>query len=176
MIHPPRCGILLIPAMEQPKCLQRQDLSGQRKIGSIQRKTGRIPRCLVIIMCASTDFVGHQIMGLPKNISPVQLVPTEFVLSQNYPNPFTEKTTIKFCVGCRTKVKLEVLDSEGRIVERLLDNEMDVGTYRVDFSAKGIRDLPDGTYVCKLEAGDFRATKEMHLFRKEASPCGPSST
>ena len=114
-------------------------------------------------------------MGLPKNMSPVQLVPSEFVLSQNYPNPFTEKTTIKFCVGCRTKVKLEVLDSEGRIVERLLDNEMDAGTYRIDFSAKGTRDVPDGIYVCKLQAGDFCATKEMHLFRKEASPCGPSS-
>ena len=114
-------------------------------------------------------------MGLPKNMSPVQLVPSEFVLSQNYPNPFMERTTIKFCVGCRTKVRLEVLDSEGRIVERLLDNEMDAGTYRIDFSAKGTRDVPDGIYVCKLQAGGFCATKEMHLLRKEASPCGPSS-
>ena len=38
----------------------------------------------------------------------VDLTPSEFYLSQNYPNPFSDKTTIKFCVAYKGKVKLEI--------------------------------------------------------------------
>ena len=59
------------------------------------------------------------------------LVPSEFYLSQNYPNPFSEKTTIKFCVAYKTKVKLEVFNSDGEIIKTLLDEEKEAGTYEV---------------------------------------------
>jgi len=42
--------------------------------------------------------------------------PTEFYLGQNYPNPFSESTVIKFCVAYKTKVKLEVFNSEGKMI------------------------------------------------------------
>lgn len=47
------------------------------------------------------------------------LVPTEFFLGQNFPNPFSDKTKIKYCVAYKTKVKLTVLDSEGEIIKNL---------------------------------------------------------
>src|SRR3989339_600002 len=92
------------------------------------------------------------------------LVPSEFYLSQNYPNPFSEKTTIKFCVAYKTKVKLEVFDSEGKMVKKLLDEEKDAGTYEIEFNAcvchsfesifrGGI--LSEVTYIYQLQAGDF---------------------
>lgn len=40
------------------------------------------------------------------------LVPDEYYLSQNYPEPFKEKTTIKYCLPENVKVKLELFDSE----------------------------------------------------------------
>ena len=61
------------------------------------------------------------------------LVPSEFYLSQNYPNPFREKTTIKFCVAYKTKVKLEVFNSEGKLIKKLLDEEKEAGTYEIEF-------------------------------------------
>ena len=48
-----------------------------------------------------------------------ELVPSEFYLSQNYPNPFKEKTTIKYCVPDKTSIKLTVLDPDMTIIKEL---------------------------------------------------------
>ena len=42
-----------------------------------------------------------------------EIVPTEFQLSQNYPNPFKTRTTIKYCVPDKMKIKLEIFDAYG---------------------------------------------------------------
>lgn len=120
-------------------------------------------------------------MNLPHKTGLIDLVPSEFYLSQNYPDPFSEKTTIKLCVAYKTKVKLVVFDSEGRVVERLLDEEMEAGTYRIEFSAskqaggsaKGACSLPEGVYLYRLQAGNFSATKKMSLrfCAEEAQGC-----
>ena len=106
------------------------------------------------------------------------LIPTKFHLSQNYPNPFKDKTKIKYCIAFKTKVRLLVLSSDGKVVEELLDEEKDAGTYEIEFSAyknhKGeSRILPDGSYFYQLkavpigrQAGDFLAEKEMKLLNK----------
>jgi hypothetical protein len=33
------------------------------------------------------------------------ITPFTFQLSQNYPNPFKDRTTIKYCIAYKTKVK-----------------------------------------------------------------------
>ena len=92
------------------------------------------------------------------------LVPTEFYLSQNYPNPFSERTTIKFCVAYKTKVKLEVFNSGGEIIKTLLDEEKDAGTYEVEFyPASSIKHLASGKYTYRLQAGDYKSEKKMLL-------------
>jgi hypothetical protein len=98
------------------------------------------------------------------------LVPTEFYLSQNYPNPFSERTTIKFCVAYKTKVKLEVLNSEGELIKVLVDEEKEAGTYEVEFAAGGgqassIKPPVSGTYFYQLQAGDFIETKGMLMIK-----------
>jgi hypothetical protein len=59
-------------------------------------------------------------MDLTKNTDMNDLVPSEFYLSQNYPNPFSGKTIIEFCVAYKTKVKLEVFNSEGKIIKKAI--------------------------------------------------------
>ena len=51
----------------------------------------------------------------------------------------------------------------GEEVSRVIDQESyDPGTYEVDFLAK---DLPSGTYVYRLEAGNIVMTKKMVLMK-----------
>ncbi len=88
------------------------------------------------------------------------MVPSEFYLCQNYPNPFRGKTTIKFCVACRSRVKLDVCSCESKMITRLLDEEKEAGTYEVEFDACG---LSAGYYIYILQAGDYRSTKQMLL-------------
>ena len=63
----------------------------------------------------------------------IELVPAEFYLSQNYPNPFGKKTVIKYCVPYKSWVKLTVFNSTGEKIIQLVDEEKKPGTYEVEF-------------------------------------------
>ena len=86
------------------------------------------------------------------------IVPTEFQLSQNYPNPFKEETTIKYCVPGKMEIRLEVFNSDGRKVKVLINDVKEAGTYKVDFNSN---ELVSGAYLYKLESTDFFETKKM---------------
>ena len=91
------------------------------------------------------------------------LLPSEFYLGQNYPNPFSKTTTIKFCVAYKTRVILEVFDCEGKMVRQLLDDEKDPGTYKADFDASH---LSEGVYTYQLQVGGFQSKKKMTVLRQ----------
>ncbi len=98
--------------------------------------------------------------------------PLEFYLSQNYPNPFKEKTVIKYCVAYKTRVQLTVFNSEGEEIEKLMDEEKKPGTYEVIFesaiggSSKGVPSgLAIGNYYYRLEAGEYKSEKKMEIIR-----------
>ena len=91
-----------------------------------------------------------------------EIVPTEFQLSQNYPNPFKEKTTIKYCVPDKVRIGLEVFDSSRIKVKTLVKEIKEAGTYKVEIDA---RNLPEGIYFYRFNAGDFIETKKMVLLR-----------
>jgi len=101
-------------------------------------------------------------MNSARNRDRHDLHPSEFYLGQNYPNPFGETTTIKFCVAYKTRVILEVFDSEGKMVQQLLEDEKDPGTYKADFDASH---LSEGIYTYRLQVGDFLSTKKMTVLR-----------
>jgi hypothetical protein len=97
-----------------------------------------------------------------------QVIPLEFHLSQNYPNPFREETAIKYCVAYATRVKLTVFSSEGELVETLVDEEKKAGTYEIRFTtcvghSGENRFLSRGTYSYRLEAGNYAGSKDMIL-------------
>lgn len=98
-----------------------------------------------------------------KNSEMNDVIPLEFYLSQNYPNPFKDKTIIKYCIGYKTRVKLTVLDAEGEVIETLVDEEKKPGTYEVEFSAIG--ELASGDYFYRLEARDYKSEKKMELIK-----------
>ena len=82
-----------------------------------------------------------------------EVIPLEFYLSQNYPNPFKEKTVIKYCVAYKTRVVLTVYNSEDEVIEKLIDEEKKPGTYEIEFqSAAGNRQLANGNYYYRLKA------------------------
>ena len=84
-----------------------------------------------------------------------------YSLDQNFPNPFNPTTTIRFSVPERVKVTLKVMNLLGEEVKRIIDGEYkESGTYEVEFSEQG---LPSGTYVYKLEAGNFIKSRKMVL-------------
>jgi len=95
-----------------------------------------------------------------------ELVPSEFFLSQNYPNPFKKKTIIKYCVAFKARVQLTVYNSEGKMIAKLVDEEKNPGTYEVEFSVCHSRESSnsqDEAYFCRLKAGSYSSEKKMQL-------------
>ena len=90
------------------------------------------------------------------------LIPTEFYLGQNHPNPFTVKTVIKYCLPEESRIKLEIFDSRQEKIKTLVDEVKEPGTYQVEFNPNG---FGEGIYLYQLTAGDFIETKKMILMK-----------
>jgi 5-hydroxyisourate hydrolase-like protein (transthyretin family) len=100
------------------------------------------------------------------NAFTTELEPSVFYLGQNYPNPFKEKTKIKFCVASTTRITLTVYNDEGKVIKKLVDEEKDPGTYEVEFSACHSCESghpEEGTYFYRLVAGDYKNKKKMSI-------------
>lgn len=88
--------------------------------------------------------------------------PTDFILSQNFPNPFNPSTTIKFAVPQTSQVLIKVFDVLGNEIETLVNQEKHSGTYEITWNAVN---LPSGVYFYRLQAGSFVQTRKMILLR-----------
>ncbi len=86
--------------------------------------------------------------------------PQKAVLHDNYPNPFNPSTTISYEVPAQVQVSLMVYDMLGREVTTLVDADQPAGRYEVTFDAS---DLPSGTYLYQLVAGNEKETKKLIL-------------
>jgi hypothetical protein len=86
----------------------------------------------------------------------------DFDLEPNVPNPFAQRTQIAFSLAEAVDVRLVVFDVLGREVARLADGALEAGRHNVVFETGG---LPAGTYLYRLEAGSFVATRRMMIAR-----------
>ena len=86
----------------------------------------------------------------------------KFELQQNYPNPFNPTTTIKFSIPKSGVVTLKVFNLLGQEVATLINEEMNAGSYKVNFDASK---LGSGVYFYKLQTGNHSATRKMLLLK-----------
>ena len=85
-----------------------------------------------------------------------------FVLYQNYPNPFTSTTTIKYKITVPAFVSLKVYNAMGTEVATLVNEKKPVGEYAIEWNASG---FGSGFYFCKLQNGKRSEAKKMLLMK-----------
>lgn len=90
------------------------------------------------------------------------IIPDKFILSQNYPNPFNPSTNINFSIPQNSFVKISVFDIRGKSISMLVNENLTVGTYKVDFDGSH---YPSGVYFYSLETEKFTETKRMILIK-----------
>lgn len=88
--------------------------------------------------------------------------PTEYVLFNNYPNPFNPSTNISFNLPASEFVELNVYNVLGQRVATILNQQMTAGTHTVAFNA---RNLASGVYIYQIRAGSFVQNKTMMLVK-----------
>lgn len=73
-------------------------------------------------------------------------------LEQNFPNPFRDRTTIRYQVTEAGPVELVVYDLQGREVERLVEGSRDAGAFAVEWDGLSStdREVSPGVYIIRL--------------------------
>lgn len=97
-----------------------------------------------------------------ENNSPI--LPGNFSLVKNYPNPFNPKTRIVFNVARFAKIKITIYDASGREVKTVLnENRSPALEDFVDFDASN---FASGVYFYTMQAdGEFIESKKMILVK-----------
>ena len=92
-----------------------------------------------------------------------ELVPTEFRLLQNYPNPFADQTTIEYALPESGFVRIAVYNVLGQRVRALVSQAQDAGLHRVRWDGRGDagESVASGVYFYVFESDAHRATLQM---------------
>lgn len=104
----------------------------------------------------------NSIKGEPVSIDETPELPTEFTLSQNFPNPFNPTTQINFSLKKPSRIKLLVYDTQGRLMSALVNAQYSAGNHNVTFDAGT---LSSGMYIYSLTANGKTQTKFMTLVK-----------
>ncbi len=91
-------------------------------------------------------------------------IPEKLDIVANTPNPFNPTTDIKFTVSTNGPVTLEILDQNGRLIERILQRTMQPGTYVETWDA-ATHALPSGIYLARLSQNNRTSMKKMVLIK-----------
>lgn len=91
-----------------------------------------------------------------------ETIPWDLFLTQNFPNPFAESTTIRFGLAEDSSVSMEVFDIKGKMIESLMDDHLNAGYHEYIWTAHG---LPSGIYFVVLKTEKDLETFKMTLIR-----------
>jgi hypothetical protein len=79
-------------------------------------------------------------------------------LAQNFPNPFSARTVIRYNLNSGSEVMLKVFDYMGREIRTLVNEDLTSGEHQVTFDASG---LSAGVYFYQLQTDRITETRKM---------------
>ena len=94
-------------------------------------------------------------------------MPEKFTLHQNYPNPFTPVTTLRYDLPENGNVNITIYDMLGRQVKTLINQNQDAGYRSVVWNATNNYGEPvsAGIYLYQIQSGEYMQTKKMVLLK-----------
>ena len=104
-------------------------------------------------------LIASPLTGTKENIINI---PTEYSISQNFPNPFNPSTTITYQLPKDGIVTIKVFSVSGKEVSTLVNQYKPAGRYTINFSNIG---LSSGVYLYQIKVNDFISVKKMVLLK-----------
>ncbi|MDX9777826.1 MAG: T9SS type A sorting domain-containing protein, partial [bacterium] len=102
-------------------------------------------------------------MGYEIELSTAALLPDDFELYPNYPNPFNPHTTIAYRLGKPAEVRLDIYDLHGAHISCLQQGERGEGRHELQFDGTN---LASGVYVYRLSVNqDMQKVQKMTLLK-----------
>ncbi len=95
------------------------------------------------------------------------LIPKEFSLYDNYPNPFNPTTQIAVDLPEATTTEITVWNIMGQKVATLYSGDLNAGHHTLNFDGRDSngKQLTSGMYLYRVAAGKYNATKKMTLMK-----------
>ncbi len=93
-----------------------------------------------------------------------ELVPYQYYLRENYPNPFNPETIIEYGLSVDGDVELFVFNVLGQKVATLVNERQEAHRYKITFNASEFK-LASGIYFYQIRSGSFIKSRKL-LFLK----------
>ena len=95
------------------------------------------------------------------------LIPKEFALYDNYPNPFNPTTQIAVDLPEAATTEITVWNIMGQRVATLYSGDLNAGHHTLNFDGRDSngKQLTSGMYLYRVAAGKYNATKKMTLMK-----------
>ena len=120
-------------------------------------------RTIAIAQLTDWTSEGGTVTGIHQGVpQKTANVPRQYLLEQNFPNPFNPTTTIRYALPQRSYVTLSVFNTLGQKVATLVDADQDAGYHELRFDSTR---LASGVYFYQLRAGTFIETKKFLVVR-----------
>ena len=91
-----------------------------------------------------------------EHVNEVNVIPTDYSLEQNFPNPFNPSTSITYGIAESGLVKLSVYNLLGQNMATLVNEVKEPGYYKLTWEA---HNLPSGIYFIGIHSDDIYIKK-----------------
>jgi hypothetical protein len=108
------------------------------------------------------DPAGVEVRYGPVAVDPADSGSRMMKLEQNFPSPVAGTTTIRFALAEAGPVELSVYDLSGRLVDTVVDGELEAGPHTCVWDASG---RADGVYLYTLTTPDGSLTRRLVVAR-----------
>ena len=92
----------------------------------------------------------------------VSVVPSSFVLSEAYPNPFNPSTSVNLSIPEAGYTSVMVYNVMGQLVSTLADGHMDASDYSFTWDASSV---PSGVYLITATTANQASTQKVMLLK-----------
>ncbi|MBC8386020.1 MAG: T9SS type A sorting domain-containing protein [Candidatus Cloacimonetes bacterium] len=138
------------------------------------------------VVSATADVIVYFLFESPALPEPVQyafnfstedalatdenLITENIILSQNYPNPFSEKTTISYELSAKDKkiTRIEIYNAKGQKIKYYTNQQISQSTnQQIVWDGKDMngKDVPNGVYLYKLSTSNTQRSRKMILLK-----------
>jgi hypothetical protein len=121
---------------------------------------GSYDRTGVAIVRGIAEYLGISFStGVPRGTN----LPLNFTLEQNYPNPFSGYTTIRYTLPQAEHIEIALYNTLGEKVQTITEGFQGAGSYDLRFNSGT---LPEGVYIYRLNAGGIVESRRLAIVRR----------
>ena len=129
-----------------------------------------VPSGKYIYRLKQIDFDGT--VHLSVEIEAEIIIPNEYILEQNHPNPFNSSTVIRYRIPRESWVNISIYNLLSQKIKTLVDEQKGAGDYSIHWDGfdSSANEAPNGVYFYRLEAIDnnqnpYGATEKMLIVK-----------